>query len=58
MLISALYLNNGAGQQNRAEVFKSGAGLRRSCFPKDTKALVNIGKKLGCLPMIVNSTVK
>ncbi|MDF2592757.1 MAG: ugd, partial [Clostridia bacterium] len=35
-----------------------GPGYGGSCFPKDTKALVKIGKDLGYLPKIVESTVE
>ena len=34
-----------------------GPGYGGSCFPKDTKALIKIGKDLGYLPKIIESTV-
>jgi len=35
-----------------------GPGFGGSCFPKDTKALVSIGKSLGYVPAIVESVIK
>ena len=35
-----------------------GPGYGGSCFPKDTKALVKIGKSLGYIPKIIESTVE
>lgn len=37
---------------------KPGPGFGGSCFPKDTKALVKIGKVLGYKPEIINSVIK
>lgn len=36
---------------------KAGPGYGGSCFPKDTKAFVNIGKRFGYVPKIVKSTI-
>jgi UDPglucose 6-dehydrogenase len=35
-----------------------GPGYGGSCFPKDTKALVKIGKDLGYVPKIIESTIE
>ena len=35
-----------------------GPGFGGSCFPKDTKALVNIGENIGYIPQMVESCIK
>jgi UDPglucose 6-dehydrogenase len=53
-------LSYGLGLDSRIspEFLKAGIGYGGSCFPKDTKALVNIGEKYGCEFNIVRSTIK
>lgn len=53
-------LSYGLGLDKRIspEFLKAGIGYGGSCFPKDTKALVNIGEKYGCEFNIVRSTIK
>ena len=53
-------LSYGLGLDNRIskEFLRAGIGYGGSCFPKDTKALVNIGEKNGCEFNIVKSTIK
>lgn len=53
-------LSYGLGLDKRIskEFLNAGIGYGGSCFPKDTKALVNIGEKYGCEFNIVRSTIK
>lgn len=53
-------LSYGLGLDSRIspEFLRAGIGYGGSCFPKDTKALVNIGEKYGCEFNIVRSTIK
>ncbi|OGO77170.1 MAG: UDP-glucose 6-dehydrogenase [Clostridiales bacterium GWB2_37_7] len=53
-------ISKAMGLDNRigSKFLNPGPGYGGSCFPKDTKALVNIGKNLGYIPKIVESTVE
>jgi UDPglucose 6-dehydrogenase len=48
------------GLDNRigTKFLSPGPGYGGSCFPKDTKALVKIGKDLGYVPKIIESTIE
>lgn len=53
-------ISNAMGLDSRIgpEFLSPGPGYGGSCFPKDTKELVNMGKNLGYTPMIIKSTVE
>lgn len=40
------------------EFLNAGPGYGGSCFPKDTKALIGIGKNLGYVPLMIESTIE
>ena len=53
-------VSNAMGLDNRIgpKFLSPGPGYGGSCFPKDTKALIKIGKDLGYVPKIIESTVE
>lgn len=56
--ISAISKAMGMDSRIGPKFLSPGPGYGGSCFPKDTKALITIGKSLGYIPKIVESTVE
>jgi UDPglucose 6-dehydrogenase len=52
-------VSKGMGLDKRIGLYflNAGPGYGGSCFPKDTKAFVNIGMTVGYIPQIVKSTI-
>ncbi len=48
----------GLDKRIAADFLRAGIGFGGSCFPKDTKALVHLGKKVGCSFDVVESAIK
>ncbi|WP_432665442.1 UDP-glucose/GDP-mannose dehydrogenase family protein [Wukongibacter baidiensis] len=56
--VEAVAAGMGLDKRISPEFLRAGIGYGGSCFPKDTKALVSIGKKNGCDFKVVNSAIE